>query len=245
MPVRRFFKPECESGKSVLLCKARDVHGGDMIRKTFFGMFALSSLVLAQPHLGRDLFNGKDFEGWEFDIISSKVEPAEIWTVEDGMIVSVGRPLSVLRTTEGFENYELTLEWRWPEGSAPGNSGVLLHATSPRERGVWPKSIEVQLAHGSAGDFWMIGESITVEGREPLGRRIPNNGSLAERSPGEWNQLRVRCEGASVTVWINGTLVNHGHAATAVRGAICLQSEGADIHFRNLRILPLPAEDSP
>ena len=185
----------------------------------------------------RDLSNGEDFEGWTFDVISSQVEPAAIWSMRDGMIICKGRPLSVMRTTEEFENYVLTLEWRW--AATPGNSGVLVHAGTPRERGVWPKSIEVQLAHESAGDFWLIGESITVDGRKPLGRRIPNNGNAAEKEPGEWNELRVRCEGTRITVHVNGVLVNEGHSATTSRGAVCLQSEGAETHFRNIRLTPL------
>ncbi len=208
-----------------------------------FCIFALQVLVAGEEEVPRELFNGKDFEGWEFDIISSKVEPAEIWTVHDGMIVCAGRPLSVLRTVEAFENYELMLEWQWPEGSNPGNSGVLLHASTPRERSIWPKSIEVQLAHQGAGDFWLIGESLEVEGREPLGRRIPKDGESVERAAGEWNELRVRCEGDTITVWINGTMVNQGRRASASRGAICLQSEGAAIHFRSIRLVPLATED--
>jgi hypothetical protein len=189
----------------------------------------------------RVLFNGKNFEGWEFDIISSKVEPGEIWSVRDGMIVCQGRPLSVVRTEEEFENFELTLEWRWAPDGKPGNSGVLVHASKPRERSIWPKSIEVQLAHESAGDFWMIGETIKVDGREPIGRRIPNGGTAAEKPVGEWNELRVRCVGTTITVHVNGVLMNEGRNASATRGAICLQSEGAEAHFRNIRISKIQA----
>jgi len=196
---------------------------------------------------GRLLFNGRDFEGWTFDVISSRVEPAEIWTVEDGMIVCKGRPLSVVRTVEEFSDYELALEWRWPAEGRPGNSGVLVHASTPRERSVWPKSLEVQLAHGHAGDFWLIGETLEVADREPLGRRIPNNGEAAEKEPGEWNHLVVRCEGDRITVRVNGVLVNQGVNTSATRGAICLQSEGAEVHFRNIRLRPLgpPTPESP
>lgn len=194
----------------------------------------------------RILFNGRDFEGWTFDVISSRVDPGEIWTVDGGMIVCKGRPLSVVRTAEEFADYELTLEWRWPEGGKPGNSGLLVHASTPRERSVWPKSLEVQLAHGHAGDFWLIGETLEVEGREALGRRIPNNGEAAEKEPGQWNELAVRCEGDRITVRVNGVVVNEGRAASVTRGAICLQSEGAEVHFRNIVLRPLAAtpEDS-
>jgi len=187
----------------------------------------------------RELFNGENFDGWTFDVISSNVDPGQIWSVRDGMIICKGRPLSVMRTEEEFENYELTLEWRWAPGGNPGNSGVLVHAGTPRERSVWPKSLEVQLQHERAGDFWLIGESITVEGRPPIGRRIPHNGSQAEKEPGEWNTLLVRCVGDTITVHVNGVLVNEGRDASTTRGAICLQSEGAEVHFRKLRITPV------
>lgn len=207
-----------------------------MLVKAILSFFAASTFTVASPQETRELFNGKDFEGWTFDVISSQVEPEEIWSVRDGMIICKGRPLSVMRTKEDFANFELTLEWRWAPGSEPGNSGVLVHASTPREHSVWPKSIEVQLAHERAGDFWMIGETITVDGREPLGRRIPHNDHKAEKAPGEWNKLRVRCEGGNLTVHVNGVLVNEGRKASATRGAICLQSEGADVHFRNIRV---------
>jgi hypothetical protein len=191
-----------------------------------------------------ELFNGRDFDGWKFDVITSRVEHGEIWRVEDGMIACVGRPLSVMRTAAEFESYELALEWRWPDGGRPGNTGVLVHASTPRERSVWPKSIEVQLAHGRAGDFWLMGETLEVEGREAIGRRIPKNGENPEREPGEWNKLTVRCEGDTITVTINGVVVNEGRKSSASRGAICLQSEGAAVHFRNLKLTPLSTPES-
>jgi len=198
------------------------------------------SLTSAAPI---ELFNGKDFEGWTFDIISSQIQPEEIWTVEEGIITCKGRPLSVVRTNDEYENYELTLEWRWT--AEPGNSGVLVHSSAPRERGVWPKSIEVQLAHGSAGDFWLIGETISVDGRPAIGRRIPKNEASPEKPPGEWNELRIRCEGDTITVHINGLLVNKGHSASTTRGAVCIQSEGRPTQFRNLRLHPLQAPATP
>ena len=70
------------------------------------------------------------------------------------------KPNGYIRTKDEYENYRLTLEWRWPEGGTPGNNGVLIHTTTPKELGVWPKSLEVQLAHENAGDFWVIGTTV-------------------------------------------------------------------------------------
>lgn len=190
------------------------------------------------------LFDGRSLEGWTFDIISPNVEPTEVWSVRDGMIVCKGRPPGVLRTAKDYSNYELTVEWRWAPGGKPGNSGLLVHASKPREIFVWPKSLEVQLAHGNAGDFWMVGESVTVDGTTPQGRRWIKRQGSAEKEPGEWNTAVVRCEGDRIRVTINGTLMNEGSGLSASKGAICLQCEGGEIHFRKVELQPLAAESA-
>lgn len=206
----------------------------------------LSCLLLVSPVLLNAaepvaLFNGKDLAGWTFDVIDSEVKPEAIWSVSDGLLVCKGKPPGVIRTVkDDYSNYELTLEWRWVPGGKPGNSGLLIHASKPREMFVWPKSLEVQLGSGNAGDFWMIGEKVTVAGSTPQGRRWLKRQESTEKPPGEWNTMRVRCHGENVTVWVNDTLMNEGTGLTATRGAICLQSEGAEIHFRKVELTPIP-----
>lgn len=206
----------------------------------------LSCLLLVSPVLLNAaepvaLFNGKDLAGWTFDVIDSEVKPEAIWSVSDGLLVCKGKPPGVIRTVkDDYSNYELTLEWRWSPGAKPGNSGLLIHASKPREMFVWPKSLEVQLGSGNAGDFWMIGEKVTVAGSTPQGRRWLKRQESTEKPPGEWNTMRVRCHGENVTVWVNDTLMNEGTGLTATRGAICLQSEGAEIHFRKVELTPIP-----
>ncbi len=185
------------------------------------------------------LFNGRDLEGWTFDVIDPEVKPEAVWSVRDGMLICKGRPPGVIRTAGDHQDYELVLEWRWAPGGKPGNSGLLVHASKPRESFVWPRSLEVQLGGGNAGDFWMIGESVTVAGSTPLGRRWLKRQESAEKPPGEWNTMRVRCKGDHITVWVNDVLMNEGTALTATKGAICLQSEGGEIHFRKVALTPL------
>ena len=185
------------------------------------------------------LFNGKDFAGWTFDISKEGVKPEQIWSVRDGMLVCKGKPAGVIRTEKEYGNYELTFEWRWPKGKTPGNSGCLIHCSEPRVLGVWPKCLEVQLQSGDAGDFWMLGEKIAVKDGKQKGRRWLNMTDGAEKPIGEWNTMKIRAEGGKVTVWVNGEKVNEGTGCTAVKGAICLQSEGAEIHFRNVELTPL------
>ena len=203
-------------------------------------MLAIQPLAAAEPQA---LFNGKDLTGWTFDIIEKEVKPEEIWSVSEGILICKGRPPGVIRTEKSdFSNYELTVEWRWPEGGKPGNSGLLVHCSTPRERFIWPKSLEVQLAHQNAGDFWMIGEKVTVPNATPQDRRWVKRQNSVEKPLGEWNTMRVRCEGNRIKVWVNDVLMNEGADITATKGAICLQSEGAEVHFRKVELRPLATD---
>lgn len=195
-----------------------------------------ASLYAAEP---QPLFNGKDFAGWTFDIIDPAVKPDSVWSVAEGILICKGRPPGVMRTVKEFSNYELIVEWRWAPGAKPGNSGVLIHSSKSREMFVWPKSVEVQLGHGNAGDFWMIGETLAVANAQPQGRRWWKKGEGDEKPPGEWNSARIRCEDKKITVWVNGTLMNEGIDLSATHGAICLQSEGGEVHFRKVELTPL------
>lgn len=208
-----------------------------MIREMIAALLFFSPLQAAEPVA---LFNERDLEGWTFDTLNSSVtKPESVWSVSDGILICKGRPPGVIRTLKEFSNYDLTLDWRWAPGAKPGNSGVLIHCSKPREAFVWPKSVEVQLGHGNAGDFWMIGEELQVPGSEPQGRRWVKSGSNSEKPSGEWNTVRIRCEGEKVSVWVNGQPVNQGTHLTAKKGAIALQSEGHEVHFRKIRLTPI------
>lgn len=163
----------------------------------------------------------------------------------------MGEPRGHLITKEVFENYRLTLSYRFP--TEPGNCGVLVHASSPRFLyKMFPKSIEVQLEHQNAGDFWVIGEDISVpdmEARrgpkehwgtaEGKARRITHLQNQLENPLGQWNTLVVESVEDEIKVWVNGILANHGFEATATKGKIALQAEGAIVEFREITLQPI------
>lgn len=189
-----------------------------------------------------ELFNGKDFEGWTAVSRTEGTRLEDVWTVKDGVIICKGNPPGYIRTKrDDFANYVLTLEWRFPEGSPGGNSGVLLHTSTPGEIGVWPKSMEAQLAHQNAGDIWVIGETCEIENaaERVKGRRHLNLTDGSEKPIGEWNQYEITCDGDKITLKVNGVLVNHVTKSSATKGALCLQSEGTEIHFRNIKLKPV------
>ena len=189
-----------------------------------------------------ELFDGKSLEGWTFVSSVETTKPEDVWSVVDGVLVCKGKPSGYIRTKrDDFENYVLELDWRFPKGSPGGNSGVLLHASTPKAIGVWPKSLEAQLFHQNAGDIWVIGETCKIENPEKriMGRRHLNLTDDSEKPIGEWNHYEIKCEGDTITLKVNGDLVNHATDCSATKGAICLQSEGAEVHFRNVRLTPL------
>jgi hypothetical protein len=191
------------------------------------------------------LFNGKNFDGWTAVIGKPEFKLEDIWSVADGGILvckGKGKPSGYLRTNrDDFHDYTLTLQWRFPVGTPGGNSGVLVHASTPNALGVWPKSLEAQLNHKNAGDIWVIGTTVEIENADKrvMGRRHYNLTDDSERPIGEWNDYKIVCDGDQITIWVNGDLVNHVTKCSVTKGAICLQAEGADIEFRNIRLKPL------
>jgi hypothetical protein len=200
-----------------------------------------------------ELFNGRDLSGWHVDVPEADggadVPPS--FVVEEGMLVSLGTPEGHLITDESYSDYRLVVEYRWPHD--PGNCGVLVHASTPRRLyGMFPQSIECQLYVGNAGDFWCIGEDITVPDmerrrgpKESWGvdgdkrRRILNLTDGSERPLREWNKMEIECRGDAITIFVNDELVNAGHSCTASRGRIAIQAEGAVCEFRRIELQPL------
>jgi hypothetical protein len=185
------------------------------------------------------LLNGKDLTGWHMDVpdLDNKPDGGKPFIVRDGMLVSLGNPMGHLITDASYENYRLTLEWRWSKG--PGNSGLIVHISKPRHiRNFLPKGIEAQLMSGNAGDFHLFDEQLFKPGSttERAGKNFTDN---SERPVGEWNTMVAECKADTIKVWVNGTLVNEGVGSSVTKGQIGLQSEGAEIEFRKLELVKL------
>ena len=135
----------------------------------------------------------------------------------------------------------------------PGNCGILVHASKPRMLyGMFPQSIEAQMNHENAGDFWCIGEDISVPDMEKRRgdkkdwgttegklRRIFNLTDGSEKPVGEWNAMVIECSKNTIKVWVNGDLVNDGYDCTATEGQIAVQAEGAEVEFRKIALTPI------
>ncbi|MDB4745168.1 DUF1080 domain-containing protein [bacterium] len=217
-------------------------------------LFSFTSQLSAEDKVIK-LFNGKDLKGWHSDVPAADKNPdiKPSFIARNGMLVSLGKPGGHLITDASYENYRLELEYRF--AAKPGNCGVLVHSSTPRALyEMFPASIEVQMHHTNAGDFWCIDENIEVpdmEKRRPKGknqkwggkkgdsRRILNLTDGSEKPVGEWNKMIIECRGDEVKVWVNGDFVNHGKKCTVSKGQIAVQAEGVEVEFKGLTLKKL------
>ncbi len=202
--------------------------------------------ALIAPGAGQEktteLFNGKDLSGWKAVLAGDDAKMEDVWSVKDGILHCTGKPAGYIRTEKGdFHDYVLTVEWRWPEGTEGGNNGVLVHCSDPGALGIWPKSIECQLAKDNAGDIWVIGTEVDVpnEAERVEGRRHKNLTDDSEKPIGEWNTMEITARGDALTIKVNGDTVNEATNCSVTQGAISLQSEGAPIEFRKVELTPI------
>jgi hypothetical protein len=212
-------------------------------------VLGLTPSPLAAQDGQRLLFNGRDFTGWYTFIPGEgrNRDPLGIFKVENGAIHVSGEKFAFLSTEEEFENYRLTLQFRWgqkkwpPRENAVRDAGILYHCVGPDK--VWNKSLELQIQEGDTGDMWLTpGEggapSLTVLGRRYTGGRVVKYADY-EKSHGEWNTVAVVARGARIEHWVNGRVNMVGTDASLTRGRINLQSEGAEVYYRNITLEPL------
>ncbi len=185
------------------------------------------------------LFNGKNLDGWKPFLPEAGADPAKTWSVTDGVLACTGSPAGYIATTALYTSFELELEWRFDPKKGEGNSGVLLRVQEPDQ--VWPRSIEAQLHSKNAGDIWNIGEfAMKTAPDRTKGRRTEKARPSNEKPLGEWNSYRIVLGGSTLALWVNGEMQNVATDVAIVPGRIGLQSEGAYIEFRNIRIKVLP-----
>ncbi|MGH7944241.1 MAG: 3-keto-disaccharide hydrolase [Opitutaceae bacterium] len=199
----------------------------------------------------RDLFNGKDLTGW----VDVNTAP-DTWSVRDGLLVCTGKPIGVMRTEKQYENFILHIEWKHLQ--AGGNSGVFAWSDpAPAPGRNLPKGCEVQMLELEWPNLnrdkegqprhpgYVSGELFGANGLTitPDNPRGPRSMSFENRCKpkGEWNTYVVVCVDGVIKLSINGKFVNGVSNASQRKGYLCLESEGAPIHFRNIKIMELPS----
>lgn len=143
------------------------------------------------------------------------------------------------------------------------------------DNGAWMRSQEFQVEEGNVGDYWgcagatadipaikkndtnyvytPAGALYTFRADSQTGRHCIK-GSDSEHPTGEWNTLDLYCHGDTSVHVVNGKVMmilyhngqaDNGKIAPLTKGKIQLQSEGAEVFYKQIRIRPitqLPAE---
>mgnify|MGYP003385161343 CR=1 FL=1 len=203
----------------------------------------LAVLVLAVPTFAADkptpLFNGKDLTGWEGDTKNTG-------SIEDGVIVggSLGQTVprnEFLCTTKSYENFELKVTFKLTGDKAKANAGIQF-----RTKRI-PNHHEVSGYQADMGqDYWGV---LYDESRRNKVRARPAKETIEKLvKHDDWNEYVIRCEGASIKLWLNGTLtVDYTEADDKIArsGIIGLQIHGgakAKVYYKSVSITELPAK---
>ena len=179
----------------------------------------------------------------------------DTWKVVGEELVCSGRPTGVMRSARQYENFIMHVEWMHVEPG--GNSGVFVwSAAKPDEKTSFPDGVEVQMLeldwvnlnkrNGETPPVaYVHGELFGVGGVKttPDNPRDTRSKSIENRclGKGEWNIYDVICVDGTIKLSVNGKFVNGISHSSQKKGYLCLESEGTEIHFRNLKIIELPA----
>jgi hypothetical protein len=184
-------------------------------------------LTLATLGLGAQtaLFNGENLEGWT-------INGTEKWYVEDGLLVCESGPdkaYGYLSTNEYYDDFVLELEFFQ---EADGNSGVFFRSTV---EGTVVSGWQVEVAppdHDTGGIYESYGRGWLIK---------PEKAKDAYLKMGEWNKMKIICNGDTVTTYLNGhemvTLTDEKIGKG--KGGIALQIHdggGIKVKWRNINL---------
>lgn len=198
------------------------------------------------------------------DVLSNKLSEAkpvkwyqvntedDTWKVEGDILKCTGLPIGVIRSEKEYENFIMHVEWSHQE--AGGNSGVFVWSSAEPGENRLPDGVEVQMldlewvklntrdgveppiayVHGEL--FGVGGVEITPENPRGTRSKSRENRVLGKK---EWNTYDVVCVDGNIKLSVNGKFVNGITNSSQRKGYICLEAEGAEIHFRNIQIIEL------
>ncbi len=215
----------------------------------------LPAFETGQPAVADDyrpMFNGKDLSGW----VNVNCQPSTFFAKGDEVITS-GNPTGFLRTSKQYENFVLEMDWMHVNTKEVGNSGLFVWGDPLPAVGTgYTRGIEVQVlvnleyrdkktnaitatSHGDLFSIW--GAHCKPDRPHPLGweRCLPSEDRA--KGGGEWNHYKVVANDGSIKLEVNGKEVSGVSNCSPRKGYLALESEGAECHFKNLKIKELPS----
>ncbi len=197
-------------------------------------------LMLTVPASAGDwkpIFNCKDLSGWQ-----AIDGPASSWKVEDGLLFCSGQGSGWLSTDKEYDNFEIELEFRVPDG---GNSGVFLRA--PHQGNPAYEGMEIQVLDDYAKEYAELKPTQYCGSLYDVAPATPR----VTKKAGEWQKMHILCNGKHVKVTLNGTQVVDADLAAhpdkepthpglkRATGHIGLQNHGSRLDYRNIRVREL------
>jgi hypothetical protein len=198
------------------------------------------------------MFNGKDLSGW----VNVNCHPSTFFTKGEE-VITTGTPTGYLRTPKQYENFIVEMDWMHVNTKEVGNSGLFVWGDPLPAVGTgYTRGIEVQVlvnleyrdkktnaitatSHGDLFSIW--GAHCTPDRPHPLGwERCLPNGNFA-KGGGEWNHYRVTANDGVIKLEVNGKEVSGVSKCSPRKGYLALESEGAECHFKNMKIKELPS----
>jgi len=210
-------------------------------------VFLVKNIVPVTDNPFTTIFNGKNLTGWDSFLqkIGTNKDPNKNFRVEDSTLHVIGKDLGYIITQKGYRNFHFKVDFKWgvakwpTRENAKRDAGICYNIPLNEPDSIWPQSIECQIQEGDTGDFWLLGFStITVNGEtnKPMNHARMIKKTDAEKPYGEWNTVEVISYDGKCVHVVNGVIVNAGENASVTHGRILLQSEYAEVFYRNVKI---------
>jgi hypothetical protein len=217
-------------------------------RNRVIGLTAVALIVLLGGGLGpatadeqagwTNLIGGGNLDDFKFFFGNNGTENKGTFSIQDGILVCSGQPSGYMYTQKSYSDYVLQFELAFKrpddltdEQKFRGNSGCLIHVGEKNALGVWPRSIEVQGMQRSLGLILPIPRDVKCE------RTLDAEARDKVLKPvGQFNLVKIDVKEGDMKIYVNGTLVSTVSDCELTAGPIGFQSEGAETHWKNIRI---------
>jgi hypothetical protein len=213
-------------------------------------LIAMLAQTILPAQITTALFNPAKKNEWHIYIskLDKNNDPRHVFQFEKNVLHVSGEDFGYIVTEKKYADFHFTVEFKWgekkypPRENAKRDAGVLYHTDLYNGDKIWPRSLEFQIQEGDCGDFWMT-DSTTIIHSDTLTTPMNNlrviKSKDAEKPTGEWNKAEIIVQNGTITHLLNGQEVNSGRLGNTTTGNIVLQSEGAEIYYRNMQIKEL------
>jgi hypothetical protein len=218
------------------------------LRRTFLTSvslaFVLPLFLLSSPKKKTKLFLPNRKTEWHTFLNGSgkNNDPNNVFVFEGDVLHVSGNGFGYITTEKNYSDFHFTVEFKWgenrypPRENAKRDAGIMYHVILYNGDKVWPRSLEYQVQEGDCGDFWMT-DSTTIHHADSITTAVKSlriiKSKDAEKPKGEWNKAEVIVKNGRITHLLNGEIVNEGGLGNTKTGNILLQSEGAEVYYRN------------